>query len=85
MSNLSKPSEQVPAGVSHYINENFKDDFLTDIRPVSDKKGEVNWIVDVTHNSCLYHLRFNGNGELMEKDIEPVPYPGDDLEIGEGD
>ena len=85
MSNLSKSSEQVPAGINQYINENFKDDFLTDIRPVSDKKGEVNWIVDVTHNGCLYHLRFNGNGELMEKDIEAVPYPGDDLEIGEGD
>jgi hypothetical protein len=85
MSNTSKLTEQVPSGINQYINENFKDDYLTDIRPIATSKGETLWVVDVTHNNCLYHLQFNAKGELKEKDIEPVPYPGDDLEIGEGD
>lgn len=85
MSQRSKPSESVPSGINLYIQENFKDDFLTDIRPITSSKGETFWLVDVTHNNNLFHLRFNHDGELMEKDVEPVPYPGDDLEIGDGD
>jgi len=75
----------VPLGINEYIRTNFKDDFLTEIRPFTDKSGHVAWFVDVTHDSTVFHLRFNNDGLLMEQREDPIGYPGEDVEIGEAD
>jgi hypothetical protein len=77
--------QPVPQGISEYINDRFVDDYLTEIMPYADASGKLFWHVDVTHNNTIYHLRFNEQGVLVESVVEPVGYPGDDVEIGEGD
>ena len=85
MNQQPKPIESIPSGINQYVRENFKDDFLTDIRPFNNSKGEKSWCVDVTHDSAIHHLVFNSQGELVEKVIENFEYPGEDVEIGDAD
>ena len=81
----SSHEQPVPQGISEYINDRFVDDYLTEIKPYADASDKLFWHVDVTHNNTIYHLRFNEQGEFVESVVEPVGYPGDDVEIGEGD
>ena len=85
MKNLNHQEKTVPQGVNHYIQTHFQDDFLTDIRPVEDAHGTCFWYVDITHNGSVYHLRFSHDGFLIDKDIETISYPGEEVDEGEGD
>lgn len=85
MATKSQEQPVVPSGINEYIRKNFKDDFLTEIRPFTDKSGQIAWFVDVTHDSTVYHLRFNNEGLLLEQNADSIGFPGDDVEIGEAD
>lgn len=85
MNQPPKSIESIPIGINQYIHQHFKDDFLTDIRPVKNSKGENSWLVDVTHDSAIYHLVFDSKGVLVENVIENIEFPGEDVEIGEAD
>ena len=83
---MEQPTQPtMPSGINAYIRAHFKDDYLTDIRPYTSNQGHTYWFVDVTHDSTVYHLRFNSEGRLVEQDVDPISYPGDDVEIGEAD
>lgn len=75
----------VPFGINEYVRTHFKDDYLTEIRPFVNKSGCTEWFVDVTHDSTIYHLRFNTDGNLIEQEVDPIAFPGEDVEIGEAD
>ena len=85
MENNFQNSHQIPAGISEYIKQNFREDYLTDIKPVRDQKGVTFYYVDVTHEDNIYHLKFSGSGELIQKDVEAVRYPDDEVELGSVD
>ncbi|MFN5323658.1 MAG: hypothetical protein ACK5C5_01960 [Bacteroidota bacterium] len=85
MKNHTSSDPVVPQGINDYIKDCFNDDFLTDIKPVIDAKGQTSWLVDVTHNSLVYHLRFNQMGALVDSQTEAISFPGDEIELGEGD
>ncbi len=75
----------IPNGISEYIRENFSEDFLTEIKSVKDNKGVEFFYVDVTHEENIFHLKFNSRGELIQKEIESVRFPDDEIEIGNVD
>jgi hypothetical protein len=85
MENKSHKTHPIPAGISEYINQNFREDYLTDIQLVKDDKGIGFYYVDITHEDNIYHLKFNESGELIQKEIESVKYPDDEIEIGNVD
>ena len=78
-------SDAIPAGISDYIKKNFHEDYLTDISNVKNDKGIEFFYVDVTNQENVYHLKFNAQGQLIEKDIESVRYPDDEIEMGNFD
>ena len=85
MTSKSQSTHPIPAGISEYIKQNFREDYLTDIKSVKDAKGAEFFYVDVTHEENIYHLKFNDNGELILKDVESVRYPDDEVELGNAD
>lgn len=85
METKSQQQPSVPSGINEYIRTHFKDDYLTNIRPFTDKSGQTAWFVDVTHDSTVYHLRFDKDGHLIEQVADAIGYPGEDVEIGEAD
>ena len=80
MENSSK--KPIPAGISEYIREHFRNDFLTDIRAVKNKSGELFYYVDVTHDKNLFHLKFDAYGNLLLRETEPIMELDDEDEIG---
>ena len=85
MQNNSQNSPAIPIRISEYIKQNFREDYLTEIKHVKDSKGIGFYYVDVTHEDNIYHLKFNESGELIQKEIESVIYPDDEIEIGNVD
>ncbi|OFY88003.1 MAG: hypothetical protein A3F72_08520 [Bacteroidetes bacterium RIFCSPLOWO2_12_FULL_35_15] len=72
--NLSaKPAAtELPYEISEYLKENFREDFLTEIKKTTTNDGKVIYKVDVSNEDQLYHLKFNSKGLLMEKEMEPI-------------
>ncbi|MBL0340714.1 MAG: hypothetical protein IPP71_07230 [Bacteroidetes bacterium] len=85
MQNNSEKSRAIPVPISEYIKQNFREDYLTEIKLVKDSKGIGFYYVDVTHEDNIYHLKFNESGDLMQNEIESVSYPEDEIEIGNVD
>ncbi len=79
MTPSSRNPHEIPAGISEYIKQNFQDDYLTQIREVHVKNGEIYFFVDVSHDDNLYHLKFNSKGVLVQQELEYLPeFPDED-------
>ncbi len=72
-------THQVPPAISEYINDKFRDNFLTEIKTIESKDGHLHYHVDVTHDNTMHHLKFNSDGLLIGKDLEPIS------ELNDGD
>jgi len=69
---IEKDEDIVPNKIFDYINQNFSNGFLSDINSFKDKKGKLVYTVDVSFNECLYHMRFDSNGILLNRVAEPL-------------
>jgi hypothetical protein len=81
----NNPQNPIPAGISEYIKSQFRDDYLTEIRTVKNKAGEIFYFVDVTHDKNLFHLKFDEHGKLVLQETEPILELDDEEEIGNVD
>lgn len=64
--------EALPLGISEYLKEHFREDFLTETKKTINKAGKVTYNVQVSSQNSLYHLKFNSKGILIEKEMEPI-------------
>lgn len=65
--------EKIPHEISEYIkNKKFDEEFLTDIKKVTDSKGQTTYKVEISHDETLYKLQFDSKGGLIKKDSEPL-------------
>lgn len=71
----------VPPSISEYIKDKFRDNFLTEIKTIENKEGKQLYYVDVSHDNSIHHFRFNSEGILIGKDLEPI----NELNDGEDD
>jgi hypothetical protein len=72
---ISKPKypqsiPQLPALFSGYINENFHRAFIWGINTSIDHSGQFVYKVELSDTNCLYHLKFNLDGELIGREEE---------------
>jgi hypothetical protein len=72
---------QVPPAISEYIKDKFRDNFLTEIKSIESDDGHLQYIVDVSHDNTFHHLKFNSEGILIGKKLEPI----NELNDGEDD
>ncbi|SMO65947.1 hypothetical protein [Solitalea koreensis] len=70
--------EVIPYKISEYIQEHFRDDFLSEIKKVRDLQN-VFYEVEITQNNLTYYLRFNEMGTLISEEADPT-FPEDDHE-----
>jgi hypothetical protein len=82
---MENKHKSIPGGISEYIRNNFREDYLTDIESIKNSDGIEFFYVDVTHEDNVYHLKFNSRGELIQKEIESVRFPDDEVELGSVD
>jgi hypothetical protein len=71
-----KIEETIPYGISDYIREHFKEDFLCHVKDVKKNNGHSTYFVEVSKDDYIYTLRFNDDGVLLKEDTEQA-FPPD--------
>lgn len=69
---IQKDSSNVPNKIFDYINKNFENGFISDINSFKDKNGKLVYTVDISFDNNLYHMRFDSNGALLNRVVEPL-------------
>ena len=67
---------RLPYGISSYIQDRFRDDFLCEVKSVQQDKGHFRYALEVTKDEHIYHLRFNEAGKLLQEEAEEA-FPPD--------
>jgi hypothetical protein len=73
----------IPPGIIIYMRKYFDEKDMTGIKQLKTK-GQVCYTLDVTTEHNIYHLKFNSQGLLIEKVMEPL-FEGILDETGVGD
>jgi hypothetical protein len=71
-----KTDQRIPFGISDYINEHFKEDFLFDVNEVKEINGHPVYIVEVSKDNYIHTLRFNEDGTLLKEEADQA-FPPD--------
>jgi len=67
---------KLPYGISEYIKEHFREDFLFDVKEVTKVKGHTYFTVEVSKDNYIHTLKFNENGDVI-KDEADQAFPPD--------
>lgn len=73
MENVTK---KIPVAISDYITNHFKEDFLFEVRGISEHPGQKVYTVEVSKDNFIYTLKFDENGKLIHEDTTQA-YPAD--------
>jgi hypothetical protein len=71
-----KIEERIPFGISEYIREHFREDFLFDVKEVKKIGGHSIYNVEVSKDDYIYKLKFKEDGTLMKEEAEQA-FPPD--------
>lgn len=71
-----KTEKRIPFGISEYIKDHFREDFLFHMKEVKEVNGHPVYVVEVTKDDYVHTLRFNEEGTLLKEDAEQV-FPPD--------
>ncbi len=69
-------TNKIPAAISDYITNHFKEDFLFDVTEVNEHTGHKVYSVAVSKDNFIYTLKFDANGKLVHEDTTQA-YPAD--------
>ena len=73
---MTENMQKLPYGISDYIREHFREDFLCEVVEVQKMKGHFDYLIEVSKDERIHHLHFNENGTLLKEEIEPA-FPKD--------
>lgn len=76
---------KLPYGISTYIQDRFRDDFLCEVKAVKKVKGHPQYSLEVTKDDQIYLLEFNEAGKLLQEEAEEAfpPDGHDSLTLGD--
>ena len=64
--------DKFPVGISEYLNKYFWGSFISDIKKEKDNKNQFFFKILVSDNQTLYHLKFNLEGNIEQKEIDSI-------------
>ncbi|MEX1238928.1 MAG: hypothetical protein WEB30_04395 [Cyclobacteriaceae bacterium] len=76
---MNAKDQKLPYGISEYIKEHFREDFLLDVKAVKRLKSHVYYVIEVTKDNYIHTLKFDENGNLMKDDADQA-FPEDSHE-----
>ena len=65
---MASKAQKLPAKISDYIADHFKEDFLFEVRDVKRIGGRVYFIIEVSKDNYITTLKFNEEGNLVEEE-----------------
>ena len=63
-------SEKLPTKISEYMKQRFGEAFV--FEPKTDEEEDVFYKIKIRQGDLFYHLKFDENGCLLERDISCV-------------
>jgi len=63
---------KLPVKISNYIKQNFREDYLIEVKPILGKKHNTFFKIDITENDVIHHLEFSEKGLVIKHDSEPL-------------
>jgi len=67
---------KIPSGISSYVKEHFRDDFLFAVKKIKGIHGSPLYVVEVSKDDFIHTLMFNENGTLLKEETEQA-FPPD--------
>jgi hypothetical protein len=64
--------DNFPIGISEYLNKYFWGSFISDIKKEKDNKDQLFFKILVSDGDHLYHLKFNLDGIIEQKETEQI-------------
>jgi len=64
--------KKLPFEISKYISDHYLEGQVTDIKTAKDKHGHKAYLVNISKNDMVYHLKFTESGKLITSDSEPI-------------
>jgi len=71
-----KSEERIPFGITDYINKNFQEDFLFEVKNIKEINGHPVYLIEVTKDDYIHTLRFDENGTLVKEEVDQA-FPPD--------
>lgn len=71
--------ERIPTGISEYIRNHFREDFLFEVKDVIEVQGHSIYKIEVSKDDYIHKLSFNEAGVLLKEDVQPA-FPPDSHE-----
>jgi hypothetical protein len=71
-----KIDERIPSGIADYIEQNFRDEFLFEVKNISKKDTHTTYTVEVSKDNYIHILKFDENGVLLKEDANEA-FPSD--------
>jgi len=68
---------KIPMKAVEYIKSTFRKEFVFDLKGVRKYKGQQYYLVDVSKDDYIHHLRFNQSGHLVEA-VADEAFPSDE-------
>lgn len=63
---------KLPHEISEFIFKNYYGGYLSDVKLVKDKCGQVYYKVNLHENGVFHYLKFREDGVLVKHKIEPL-------------
>ena len=65
---MTPKAQKLPAKISDYITDHFKEDFLFEVRDVKREGGQLYYIIEVSKDNYITTLKFNQGGDLVQEE-----------------
>jgi hypothetical protein len=74
-----KTEQKIPFGISEYITDHFKEDFLFEVKDVKNIRGHFIYTIEVSKDDYIHTLKFNEDGSLLKEEAQEA-FPPDSHE-----
>jgi len=73
---MTPKTQKIPAKISDYIADHFREDFLFEVKAVKQIGGHVYYMIEVSKDNYVHSLRFNEDGDLVKEEADQA-FPQD--------
>jgi hypothetical protein len=73
---MNSNAPKIPYKISEYITENFKEDFLFEVKEIIQIKGHNYFSIEVSKDDIIHKLKFDEIGNFIKEEVDQA-FPPD--------
>lgn len=64
--------QKLPHEISRYIRNKFREGYISDIKRIENKAGEIIFKARIIEDDIVHHLEFDEKGKVLKHETEPT-------------